>query len=256
MHTNLKVGLAYDDPDIHSVTFQHTKIPAHQLEVMGFPIRPACQKKYTAEELKTLRQKYELREHYHTVTLMMGALGGNLIFEHTKQLIHLDRQLYKLPLQFNICMGQNKKIGAKITTYLKDKGAISIGPFSYLLPSGMLFHIRPFTPAIIELMAASDVIITKTGSCTVNEALYLEKKLLLDNTQHSTARYLWWEKFNIPFVQKHHLGHAFTDSKQLNMLLPSLLNYAEKKESHFSYPNFKENIQKVVQKMMDLSISF
>jgi UDP-N-acetylglucosamine:LPS N-acetylglucosamine transferase len=248
---HFKVALSYDDPEIRSTTLQKSAFLDNQLTVTGFPVRPACQKKYTREELQLIRAKFNLFESHQILTLVMGAVGGKLIFEHVKVLASLDPRAHHMPLQMNICVGHNQKMGNKIRNFLLDQGAKFLGRHTFLLPTGLVMHIRGYTPDLIELMAASDLIITKTGSCTVNEAIYLGKKILLDNTRRSSARYLWWEHFNIPFVQRHSLGYDFTDSKQLLMLIPSLLKYPEKPRRQLELPNFEENILKLVRQMMN-----
>lgn len=249
-HHDFKFALAYDDNDLRRTTFQKHSLNEHQLVTTGFPVRPACQKKHTENELTHLRKKHGLFEQHQTISLIMGALGGNLIYEHTKALADLDPRSHNLSLQINICVGHNQKMGKKISDYLLAQGAKSLSSMTYLMPSGLIFHLRGFTKDILEIMATSDLIISKTGSCTVNEAIYLGKKLLLDNTSHSTARHLWWESFNVPFVQKHELGLAFTDSRQLHMLIPSCLKYPEKKKK-FTPPNFHKNIVTLVKEIIN-----
>jgi processive 1,2-diacylglycerol beta-glucosyltransferase len=248
----VKIALAYNDADLQQITFRGAPVAEEQIFITGFPVRPACLKKYTEADLRLLRTKHGLLADHHTVTLLMGALGGNLIFEHTEVLSAFDPDLHALPLQINVCVGHNYQIGMKIASFLRSKGAMAIGKQSYRLPSGLVMHLRGFTKEILEIMAVSDLVVTKTGSCTVNEAIYLGKPLLLDNTASSTARHLWWEKFNIPFVQKHNLGLAFTDSRHLHMLIPSLLKYRDKKgKKKLELPNFAQNIQKVVRQMVN-----
>lgn len=249
-HHQFKVALSYDDPEIRKKTFQHMKLRKDQLAITGFPVRPACLKKYSPQELAAIRSQFNLFESHQVVTLIMGAVGGNLIFDHVKALSQLDPRQHQLNLQMNICVGHNQKMGNKIRNYLLEQGAQFLGRHTYLLPTGLVMHIRGYTKDLIELMAASDLIITKTGSCTVNEAIYLGKKLLLDNTSRSSARYLWWEKFNIPFVQRHRLGHSFSDSRQLLMLIPSFLKYPDQSNQQLELPNFEENILKIVRLMI------
>jgi UDP-N-acetylglucosamine:LPS N-acetylglucosamine transferase len=249
-HHHCKVALSYDDPEIKKTTFQNATFREDQLTITGFPVRPACLKKYSQEELQDIRTKFNLFESRRIVTLVMGAVGGNLILEHVKVLCRLDPRAHQLQLQMNICVGHNQKMGNKIRNYLLDQGAKFLGRHTFLLPTGLVMHIRGYTKDLIELMATSDLIITKTGSCTVNEAIYLGKKILLDNTRRASARYLWWEKFNIPFVQRHSLGTDFTDNKQLLMLIPSFLKYPEKFKNRLELPNFEENILKTVRQMI------
>lgn len=249
---HVKIALAYDDDDLRKTTFEKTSFGEDKIAITGFPVRPQCLRKYTPHELAHLSRKHNLFENFHTATLIMGAVGGNLILEHAQILAQFDPRPHNLSLQINICVGHNHHIAAKIQAYLIQNGAAPLSHSTLMTPSGLIIHLRGFTKEILEIMAVSDIIITKTGSCTVNEALYLQKPVLLDNTPRSTARHLWWEQFNIPFVQKHGLGHAFTDARQLHMLIPSLLKYPGGKEhKKFDFPNFEQNIYKLVREMID-----
>ncbi len=249
MHSKVKVALAYDDLDIRKITFQKTTICEDQLAITGFPVRSACLKNYSQDDLAHIRRKHNLLDSHKTLTLIMGALGGNLIFEHTKILSAFNPRQHNLDIQINICFGHNHSIGAKIRTHLLEQGGRALSPSTLLMPYGLVFHLRGYTPEILELMAASDLILTKTGSCTVNEAIYLKKPLLLDNTERSTARHLWWESFNIPFVQKHNLGAAFSNPHQLHMLIPSYLKFPAPQTTIF-LPHFEQNIRKLVNEMI------
>lgn len=249
-HHHFKIALAYDDPEIKKITFSKSEFRDEQMSITGFPVRPACLKKYSREELQSIRVKFHLFESHQTVTLIMGAVGGNLILDHVQVLSKLDPREHQLQLQMNICIGHNRKVGKKIRTYLLDQGARFLGRHTFILPSGLVMHIRGYCPDLAEMMAASDIVITKTGSCTVNEAIYLGKKILLDNTSNSTARFLEWEAFNVPFVERNGLGYAFSDNEQLLMLIPSLLKYPETRRS-LELPNFEENILKLVQELIE-----
>ena len=114
-------------------------------------------------------------------------------------------------------------------------------------------HVREFTKEVVEVMACSDLIITKTGSCSVNEAIYLGKKLLLDNTENSSARHIWWESFNVSFVKKHNLGDAFNDLQELQTKARALLNQTTQSPAargDFRLPSFEENLLSLVQDML------
>lgn len=221
---NFKLALPYDDPLIRETTLQNRELQESQLMVSGFPVRPACCRSYSFQEKRKIQEAFHLSHSHQTVTLVMGAVGGNLILEHVKSLMMLQPQLHGLSLQLSICTGHNKKAFAKIKELLSRQGS-PLGENSFTLPSGLIIHVYGFIPNLIDLMAVSDLIITKTGSCTVNEAIYLEKKVILDNTKHSTARFLPWENFNIPFVEQNGLGSSFTESGQLPMLVLSLLKF-------------------------------
>lgn len=180
----------------------------------------------------------------------MGAVGGKLLLSHLQSILALHPHEHGLELELNVCTGRNKKIAAKIDKYLLSNGASRTPTGAYVLPSGMIIHVRGYLSNLAELMAVSDLVITKTGSCTVNEAIYLEKKVILDNTERSTARYFAWEEFNIPFVEKYGLGLSFTDSRQLPMLIASLLKYPENRIPVLERPPFEENLRALVQSML------
>ncbi len=247
---NFKIALSYDDPMIREKTLNSKQLREDQIVVTGFPVKPSCCRKYSSQEKQQIRSSFHLFESHQTVTLIMGAVGGNLIFNHVKSLINLDPRPHGLHLQLNVCNGNNKKMASKISELLYLQGARPLDHNVFILPSGLVIHIRGYISNLIDLMAVSDLIITKTGSCTVNEAIYLEKKVILDNTERSTARYLSWEQFNIPFVEKYGLGLSFTDSLQLPMLVLSLLKYPEKAPLMLEMPPFEENLRALVHSLI------
>jgi processive 1,2-diacylglycerol beta-glucosyltransferase len=218
--------------------------------VTGFPVKPACLHKYSNQEKERIRTAFMLSDSHKTVTLIMGAVGGTLLYNHVKSILQLNPKAHGINIELNVCTGKNKKIGNKIAQLLRSEGALLLTSGAYLLPSGLLIHIRGFLPNLAELMAVSDLIITKTGSCTVNEAIYLEKKIILDNTERSSARYFEWEEFNVPFVEKYGLGLSFSDSLQLPMLIASLLKYPEYPKIPLERPHFEDNLRALVQSLI------
>lgn len=248
---NFKIALSYDDPQIREVTLQNKALRDEQLHLTGFPVKPACLHKYSSQEKEKIRSSFHLFESHKTITLVMGAVGGNLIYNHLKSILSLDPRLHGLHLELNVCTGNNLKISEKIRELLIAEGSRSLANNTYILPTGLVVHVRGYVSNLIELMAVSDLVITKTGSCTVNEVIYLEKKLLLDNTSRSSSHYLAWEEFNVPFVEKYGLGLQFTDSRQLPMLIPSILKYPDKPKSSLERPHFEENLRSLIRSMID-----
>lgn len=247
---NFKLALPYDDPWIRKATLQNIPIRDDQIAITGFPVRPACHHKYSFLEKQQIRAAFQLFESHSVITLIMGAVGGNLMLEHVRALTQLDPRVHGLHLQLNVCTGHNQKMASKIKNLLLAKGALPIKEDTFILPSGLVIHLRGYVSNLIDLMAVSDLIITKTGSCTVNEAIYLEKKMILDNTEKSSARCLPWEQFNIPFIEKYGLGLSFSDSEQLPMLVPSLLKYPDKSNKILHCRHFGHQIAHLVAERM------
>jgi UDP-N-acetylglucosamine:LPS N-acetylglucosamine transferase len=224
--------------------------------VTGFPVRGECQKKYSPEQVLLLKMKHGLLDNHLSLTLVLGAAGNRMLMQYAQELSKLSNEDFPAPIEINICVGRNEKIRGMILAWLlQEGGAIKKETAAYttvVAKNGLVFHLRKFTKELVEIMVCSTLVITKTGSCSVNEAIYLGKKLLLDNTEKSSARYLFWETFNVPFVRKHGLGDAFYHISELNCMIRVLL-----KEDlghpvlscHFSVPDFKENVLQVISKL-------
>jgi UDP:flavonoid glycosyltransferase YjiC (YdhE family) len=76
-----------------------------------------------------------------------------------------------------------------------------------------------FTDRISDLMAVSDVIITKPGPGTINEAIAMKVPILLDNTDIT----LFWERANVDFVLKYGVGQKIKKIRQVKDLLVTYL---------------------------------
>ncbi len=232
-------------------------IPRDKIVISGFPVRGACQKKHTPEGIGLLKLKHGIFENYLSITLILGTSGNRVLLEYTQELSKLSNKQFSRPLQLNVCVGKNEKIRKSILTWLVKEGGKVLRETSSFTTvkavNGLIFHLRKFTKDLIEIMVASDLIITKTGACSVNEGIYLGKKLLLDNTDTSSARYLFWETFNLYFVRKHGLGDVFYNPSEMPTLVQVLL---KEDLGHpvvsgtFCVPDFRENIQEIVSKML------
>lgn len=255
MLERFKMSVAYERPEIVLQIFKHSALEPSDLVFSGFPVRPACQKTYAPEEIEQLKNYFGMAPGKRIITMVMGAAGSNTIFEHTKVIAKLSSSLCGGPLEANICVGRNRKAKKRIVHWLVKEGGWLVNKkddkTSILMPNGSTFHIRGFTDELILIMACSDLIISKTGSCSVNEAIYLGKKILLDNTPRSPARYLWWEQFNIHFVKRHNLGAVFTRSDELSSLIPFLLHHVTMPAKALKLPDFKSNISSLVSSILE-----
>ncbi len=247
----------YDDADLKKKGLRTGVFPLSKIFISGFPVRESCQKVYSPEEVLLLKLKHGMHAGRQTLTLILGASGNKKLLQYTQMLATLKNSDFETPLEFNICVGKNEQASRSILKWFLDKGAIlqkQDPAFTSIKTSGgLLFHIRKFTGDLIEIMACSKLIITKTGSCSVNEAIYLGKKLLLDNTSSSSARYLLWETFNLHFVRKHGLGAVFCDLPEMLSLIQT--TFAEDlghpvSSGAFFLPDFQANIKEVVFKLL------
>jgi UDP-N-acetylglucosamine:LPS N-acetylglucosamine transferase len=249
-----KLALAYNRPEMLVNVFKNSRLEPEDIVFSGFPVRPACQTRYTQEHLDLLKDKFGMDKNRQTITLVMGAAGCNGIVEHAKVLSSFDSSL-----QINVCAGRNEKSKKAIIDWaLSESGRVLYEGDNLTklqTKNGALLLIRGYTRDIISLLACADLVISKTGSCTVNEAIYLGKKLLLDNSEHSTARFLPWEEFNVWFVKRHKLGAAFSKSEDLYSLVPFILNEEKASPLNLTLPDFQTNIRTLVQDFTSGKIS-
>lgn len=81
-----------------------------------------------------------------------------------------------------------------------------------------------FTDRISDLMSIADLFITKSGSVSVCEALYMNLPMVLDATSHLLA----WEKANHRFIERYDVGTTLKELKLLAPLVSDLLSNPEK----------------------------
>ncbi|MFE5319402.1 glycosyltransferase [Paenibacillus sp. NPDC056579] len=136
------------------------RIPEQRIVVTGIPIRMTFTQSY---DRLTLRDKHRLSRTLPTVLIMGG--GHGLI---GKQLMSvLQSEELTAPVQFIFVCGRNEKLKKTLEEELggnKTRHRVVI--------TGFVDHVH-------ELMALSDLIITKPGGLTVSEALALELPMML-----------------------------------------------------------------------------
>jgi processive 1,2-diacylglycerol beta-glucosyltransferase len=133
-------------------------VESSKIRVTGIPVHPKFQTPFRQKEL---RAKYRLRENLPTILVMGGGdglIGEGLLSPHALDLI--DE-----PLQFIIVCGRNKRLAEQLKNQVvSTKHAITV---------------IGFTDYVHELMAISDLIITKPGGVTTAEAAAMELPILL-----------------------------------------------------------------------------
>ena len=247
----------YDDGDLRKKSLKNVTFPLQKIVVTGFPVRRECQKRYSEEETLVFRENHGMNSNKHCITLVLGASGNRQLLSYVQKLSCLRLQDFDRELEINVCVGKYEKTYQKLCRLLLGQGALLLQETDFFasiqMPNGLVFFIRKYTTALSQIMACSQLIITKTGSCSVNEAIYLGKKLLLDNTDLSLAGHLFWELFNLHFVRKQGLGDVFHDLSEMTTLIRILL---KEDLGHpvvtgaFPLPDFKENIQRVVSSLL------
>ncbi len=211
---NIIANLGFDYPEIAN---KITGIaPAEKIKSFGFPIRPCFFEEKNHQEIK---KKFHVQESNPTVLLIMGATGSNAVLNYLHVL-----SIIAVPFNLIVCIGRNSSL----------KSAITKLP----LPAHINLHVMDETADMSDLMAIADVCITKPGSVTFAETLYMNLPVILDNT----TSVLIWEELNLTFLENHGLGHIITN---YNQVVPLVTQYLT--DSNFR-SSIKHNIQKLDKK--------
>lgn len=137
---------------------QRQNILSSQIEVTGIPLR-ACFNQTFDRDL--LRERHNLRRDLSTVMVMGGGLG--MIDKEFIRILQSDD--LPTPMQFVIICGHNMNLKRD----LEEK----------LLHSKHSVKVTGYINYVHEMMALSDLIVTKPGGLTTSEALAMELPMLL-----------------------------------------------------------------------------
>jgi UDP-N-acetylglucosamine:LPS N-acetylglucosamine transferase len=156
------------------------RIPRAQVKVIGFPVRPDF---HESKDVRRLKLELDLPETKPIVMLLMGAVGSTTILAYLRSLAEI-----RIPVHLLVCVGRNQKLESQVEAL----------PFPRKVTRTIVGH----TDRISDLMAVSDLVITKPGPASISEAIYMNRPMLLDGT----SRVLRWEELNLQFVRKHGFG--------------------------------------------------
>jgi len=182
-----------DDLGWHSI--RQAGVNPHLFVAAGFPLKESF---FAPKDLKSIRKDFNVPDNKPVVMMLMGGAGSLKLISYIKYIARLP-----LPLHLIICMGRGKSV--RLQAKIK----------ALRLPSHITFSAIGFTDRIADLMAVSDVLISKTGPTSLCEAIQMRLPLILD----CTSCLLDWEKLHPEFVKKHDLGIVLTSFKHLEKAL-------------------------------------
>ena len=132
----------------------------------------------------------------------MGAQGSYASYTFAKALTQIHA-----PAHLFICIGKNISIKEKLETIQYPQ---------FITP-----HIIEYTLRIPDLMAIADLLITKSGSLTVAEALYSKLPMLVDQT----SAVLSWEYFNHVLIETYGYGKTIKKIKDIAPMTTEILTH-------------------------------
>lgn len=192
------------------------KVPESAIEEIGFPIRTDF---ITAKNKAAIREEFGIPQNKPVALVILGGAGGEKALKYARRIASEQYGVHLI-----VCAGKNVKLA-------KDLRKIPLHPTNSIT-------VMEFTTKISDLMAISDILITKPGSGTFHEAMLMKLPILAD----ATSTVLSWEQTNIDLIAQYGIGDSVKDFKTLEPLLRKFLFDSElHKEIKDSYRNVPEN---------------
>lgn len=231
-YKKFKITLAFEDPTLRE-KMKPAGIPESQIAVAGFPLRPEF---FKPKDVPALKKEFNVPPDKPVVMVFMGGAGSMTSYRYVRVLARMG-----IPLHMIIVLGRNERLKRNIN--------------KIMLPEGVTMTLLGFTNRIADLMAMSDVLITKPGPGSVCEALESNVPMILDATQGS----IWWEETNIDFMTKHGFAIRLNDVLHLEKELPRYIKKnspfvsgVKKKMKEFKREQFCKTVKPLVEEMLAL----
>lgn len=223
------IGLPFNDEEIMAPLHKAHILNEHTA-IVGSPLRKSF---FMKTHKNLLKKKYAISENKLVVMILMGSHGAHEIKDCVMELLKVDAAAHIIA-----CVGKNEASEKELA--------------ALFVPPHLSLSIVGFTPHIADYMAMSDVLISKSGTLSVSEALYMNLPLLLDGT----SSLLPWEKFNHSFIKYHGFGTIIENFTEIAPLISAMIkdkswlelykNNIEKWEKK----NFPQEIKKMVGRIL------
>ncbi len=196
-HPYFKVTIGADLSTTRDVLLRK-RVPESAIETIGLPLRTEFM---VQKDRNKILEELHLPSEKKIVLIMMGAAGGDTAYAYAKKVGNLD-----LNAHIVVIAGRNNKLKQQLER-LELNSSNTMTVFGY-------------TERVADIMAVSNVIITKPGPGTINEAIAMKLPILIDNTDIT----LFWERANVDFVLKYGVGQKIKKLRQVEDLLVAYLN--------------------------------
>ncbi len=192
-------------------------ISEDSIKQLGLPLRLDFTQEKNKEEIK---KEYNIPEDKQVILLMMGGAGSKNALKYTKRILKMK----KTPVHLIVCAGKDTKLKEKLKKIPIEKtNSITI---------------MGFTDKVSDLMAVADLLITKPGPGTLNEAMASKLPVLVDVSRTP----LYWERRNIEYLCQAKIGNKIKRFKDTERLVKRYLtNKAIKTQVEESYAKLPQN---------------
>lgn len=221
--------IAFDDESIRQKILP-AQIPYKQVKVTGFPLRPEF---FTPKNKNIIKKDFNIPNDKPLIMLLMGGAGSRASLRYVKALACTET-----PIHIIVCLGRNEKLRRHINRII--------------LPKHITLSIIGFTDRIADLMAISNVLITKPGPGSVCEAIVSNLPMIIDQTNDPVC----WEMMNIHFVKKYGFGDILQSFQDLQSILakyikdPNYISKIKQNMSGFKKVQFGRNIKVLIRQIL------
>jgi UDP-N-acetylglucosamine:LPS N-acetylglucosamine transferase len=229
---NFYIGLPFNDAWIKDQL--RDQFDENNLMTTGFPLRPDFG--LAAEELqpsmREIREELGIREGDKIVLVMMGAQGGEAIKEISQHIADNPEQ-YQQDVHVVALCSANKEIREKTDEACQNPLNPRVKVHALGIKDGKY---------IATLMGMANVMVSKPGGASVNEAIASELYTIYDGKANGA---LFWERGNMEFSQSHSWGEQL-DPEQLVLQVNEALKKPRIKVEDCPGKQFDKNINSVV----------
>jgi UDP-N-acetylglucosamine:LPS N-acetylglucosamine transferase len=226
IHTEaqFKVALAFSCHEIASKIIPSDLM--EQVSFTGYPVRAEFCKKYTDWEKTEFKKELHIPNNKAIVSIALGSLGASTTHTYVRNLYqaHQSRKITQ-PVHYAALCGYNKELFDKLCAWARSVRLQM--QFSSQDPRTVIFQDKKtgfsislvgFCKDFYKYLAASDVFFTKTGSGSINEAIYIQVPIVTADAFGQTP----WEVVNSEIVEKYGLGRRLLSFKDLARVMIDL----------------------------------
>ncbi|HEV2601563.1 MAG TPA: glycosyltransferase [Candidatus Babeliales bacterium] len=229
-----KLAVPFSDPVLLSHVEKYA-VSQDNVVVTGYPVHPAfTQKKDSA----AIKKELQIPADKPVVFVLLGALGSPSQYTFAQELASIS---YPVHIIFGV--GKNHEMKQKIE--------------DIAYPEHITKMVIGFTDRVADIMAISDILLTKSGSVSFCEGLYMNVPMLLDATADTVIQ---WEKENHVLVERLEFGVSIKNYKQaVDMITYWLANPEELQKVKQRIMNFEKKdgligLQQMVGRLLETSV--
>lgn len=227
-------GVPFNDEILKKTVVKKTAIAPEQVRAIGVPVRTSFLEK---KDIPALRKEFNVPEGKPVVMILMGSVGSGATFRYARALSRM-----KQPVHLFLCLGKNEALRERIEKEITFPPHISVS-------------IVGFTNRIADYMAASNLLITKSGAVSHFESLVVHVPVFFDRTREVLS----WEYMNISFVKEHGFGDEVRMVRKAPKMVDAFFKHPEyeaairERIAAYLMPDVRKNVMTLVDDLLAMN---